>query len=248
MPQTSSDSTGIEIRWFPPSWLLIRAVNKVIYIDPAWIQNNFESYSPRVIFSQAPDPMDGLPEADLPKADIILITHHHQDHVKTATLNRLASARTAIIAPPKCADLIARKFHPIEPGEEMDRGGVHIKAVYAYNTPEGRSTNKLHHRGECVGYLLTLAGRTVYHAGDTDFIPEMCELGKVDVAFLPIGGTYTMDADEAVQAARAIKPRRLVPIHHLHTSPQAFAQKAASIPGVKVEVLGTGGSLRIRGK
>src|SRR3989344_7740324 len=110
----------INIRWFPPSWLLIQSQNKVIYIDPAWIQKNFSSYKPKVIFSHYPEPMDGLPEKDMPKANLILITHHHQDHVKTATINRLATSNTSIYAPIKCGSIIGRKFNAVKPGDIID--------------------------------------------------------------------------------------------------------------------------------
>jgi L-ascorbate metabolism protein UlaG (beta-lactamase superfamily) len=245
MQNKASAARGIEIRWFPPSWLLIKTPNKILYIDPAWIQKEFDLYPPRVIFSHHPDAMDGLPEPDLPRADIVLITHHHQDHVKTATLNRLVTDHTAIFAPAKCAELIGREFHRVQPGAEADQDDVHIKAVHAYNTPEGHSTNKFHHKGEGVGYLLTVGGHTLYHAGDTDFIPEMKELGSVDVAFLPVGGTYTMDAGEAVQAARAIRPRVLVPMHFLKSTSAAFRQHSTGLGKTTLEVLDIGGSLNL---
>lgn len=215
----------ISITWFPPSWLLIKTKDKVIYIDPAWIQKNFDNYPKKIIFSHYPDPMDGLPEADLPKADIILITHHHQDHIKTATLNRLATQSTLIFAPSKCAELIGRPFEEIKPGDERKLGKIKIKAVYAYNTPSGKSTRKVHHKGECVGYLLSIDGKTIYHAGDTDVIPEMKELGKVNMAFLPIGGTFTMNIQEAAQAASIIKPEIIVPMHFLKANPDAFIKE-----------------------
>ncbi len=105
----------MEITWFPPSWLLIKTKDKVIYIDPAWIQKNFDKYPKKIIFSHYPEPMDGLPEPDLPKADIILITHHHQDHIKTVALNRLATKSTRVFAPSKCAELIGRPFEVVKP-------------------------------------------------------------------------------------------------------------------------------------
>jgi len=210
------------IRWFPPSWLLIEVAGKVIYIDPAWIQKNFDNYPKKIIFSHYPDPMDGLPEADLPKADIILITHHHQDHIKTATLNRLVKKSTRIFAPSKCAELIGRPFEEVQPNDERKIGEIKIKAVYAYNTPTGHSTRKVHHKGECVGYVVTMGGKTLYHAGDTDVIPEMRELGEVDIAFLPIGGIFTMDAEEAAQATSIINPKIAIPMHFLKNNSADF--------------------------
>lgn len=218
----TKEKNKISITWFPPSWLFIKANNTIIYIDPAWIQKNFDNYPKKVIFSHYPEPMDGLPEADLPKADIIFVSHHHQDHIKTATLNRLATKSTRIFAPSKCAQLIGRPFEEIRPGDERKIGEVKIKAVHAYNTPTGNSTRKVHHKGECVGYLLTIDRKTIYHAGDTDVIPEMNEFGNVDIAFLPIGGTYTMNTQEAIEATSIIKPKIVVPMHFLKAKPDAF--------------------------
>lgn len=230
----------ISITWFPPSWLLIKTKDKVIYIDPAWIQKNFDNYPKKIVFNHYPDPMDGLPEADLPKADIILVTHHHQDHIKTTTLNRLAAKSTLIFAPSKCAELIGRPFEEIKPSDERKVGKIKIKAVYAYNTPSGHSTRKVHHKGECVGYLLTIGGKTIYHTGDTDVIPEMKEVGKVDMAFLPIGGTFTMNIREAVQAMSIIKPNIVVPMHFLKANPDAFKKEVKN-----AIVLKTGGSYEL---
>ena len=99
-----------------------------------------------------------------------------------------------------------------------------IKVVDAYNTPQGSSSRKRHKKGNCVGYVITIEGKTIYHAGDTDFIPEMRELGRIDVALLPIVGKSTMDIKEAVQAVIAIKPTLVIPMHmhHLKADPQEF--------------------------
>jgi len=232
----------VTIRWFPPSWLLIQALGEVIYIDPAWIYKNFDTYQKKVIFSHYPEPMDGLPEPDLPKADIILITHHHQDHIKTVTLSRLIKNSTRIFAPTKCAELIARPFETIKPDDEWEIGKIKIMAVYAYNTPEGKSTRKVHNYGECVGYLLTIGGKTIYHAGDTDIIPEMKNFGKIDLAFLPIGGTFTMNMQEALEAIKIIKPQKTVPIHFLKADPLKFQKMVKS---TRVDILKVGESIII---
>lgn len=216
---------SISITWFPPSWLLIKTKDDVIYIDPAWIQKYFDKYPKKIIFSHYPDPMDGLPEKGFPKADIILVTHHHQDHIKTATLNRLVKKSTRIFAPPKCAELIGRPFEKVKPNDEYEIREIKVKATYAYNTPTGHSTRKVHHKGECVGYVLTIGGKTIYHAGDTDIIAEMKELGKIDISFLPIGGTFTMDIQEAVQAVSLIKPSIVVPMHFLRANPDSFKKE-----------------------
>lgn len=235
------DKKSVSIKWFPPSWLLIKTTNKVVYIDPAWIQKNFNSYPKKIIFSHYPEPIDGLPEPDLPKADFILITHHHQDHVKTATIKRLATGKTKIYAPAKCAELIGQQFNEVKVDDQIIENGIKIKAVFAYNTPEGKSTRKVHHKGEGVGYLITVNGKTIYHAGDTDFIPEMRGLGDVDVALLPIGGTFTMDIEEAIEAAVTINPRVVIPMHYLKANPQEYGKKVEAVSNIKVITLEIGG-------
>jgi L-ascorbate metabolism protein UlaG (beta-lactamase superfamily) len=118
---------------------------------------------------------------------------------------------------------------------------VTVEAVPAYNTETGHATQKLHPRGFGVGYLITMAGQTIYHAGDTDFIPELYDpvsqarrgdvggIGQVDVALLPIDGTFAMDITEAVDAVAAINPRVVIPIHRLDADPQAFADAVAAV-------------------
>lgn len=235
-----NDNKMITIRWFPPSWLLAQACGKVIYIDPAWIQKYFDSYHKKVIFSHYPEPMDGLPEPDLPKADYIFITHHHQDHIKTVTLKRLTTPKTGIYAPAKCERLIGRRFIEVKPGDEIKLDEVTVKVVYAYNTSESKSTRKTHHKGECVGYLLSICGKIIYHAGDTDVIPEMKELGRVDVAFLPIGGTFTMNATEAAIATGLISPSIAVPMHYLNTKPEMFGKAVRGKNGAQVKIFQIG--------
>jgi len=104
----------------------------------------------------------------------------------------------------------------------------------------------VHHKGDCVGYLITLKGKTIYHAGDTDFIPEMKELRDIDVALLPIGGTFTMDIQEAVEAAIAINPYVVIPMHHLKANPQEFKKKVEAKTNIKVVPLKIGEVYRLR--
>jgi len=229
------------IRWFPPSWFQIKYKDEVIYIDPAWMRTLFANYPKKVEFSRWPDPIDGLPEKDLEKADVILITHHHKDHCKMVTVERLKKKDTLIIAPKRCLKELGEDVKVIGPGEEISFGNTRIKVIEAYNTPEGNSTRKVHKKGKCVGYLISMAGKRIYHAGDTDFIPEMKKLGRVDVALLPIGGTFTMDVEEAALAALAIKPKIVIPIHFIEKgNTKEYKKKVEAISNVKVVLLEIG--------
>jgi L-ascorbate metabolism protein UlaG (beta-lactamase superfamily) len=121
----------------------------------------------------------------------------------------------------------------------VSHDGVSIQAVPAYNTEHGSSTHKQYRKGQSVGYLIAMEGRRLYHAGDTDFIPEMRELGEVDIAFLPIGGKLTMDISEAVEATIAISPGAVVPIHRFGADQRVFAQEVErklGIPCLPLEI------------
>ena len=229
----------ISIKWFPPSWIQISAQNRLIFIDPAYLKTYFKNYPKRIEFSSWPDPIDGLPEA-LEKADVILVTHHHKDHCKRVTVERLRGPDTMVIAPKRCITELGQDIKTIKPGERLNLDNVVIEAVHAYNTEHGRSTKKQHRKGEGVGYLIMLADRTIYHAGDTDLIPEMQDLGRIDVALLPIGGTFTMDIDEAVQAAIAMNPKVVIPMHRFEADPRKLADQIASRSGIRVIPLDIG--------
>jgi L-ascorbate metabolism protein UlaG (beta-lactamase superfamily) len=137
----------------------------------------------------------------------------------------------------------------VKPGDEITFGYLRIKAVQAYNSEQGNSTRKFHHKGDGVGYVITLDGKsyvitldgkTIYHAGDTDFIPEMRRLGAIDVALLPIGGIFTMDIPEAIEAAIVIKPKIVIPMHRLKANPQEFKDRLEAKSDIKVAPLQIG--------
>jgi L-ascorbate metabolism protein UlaG (beta-lactamase superfamily) len=234
----------LTLRWFPPSWVLIRTSEAIAYIDPSYMRTYYRNHPSKIEFSTWPDPVDGLPEK-LEPADLILLTHDHKDHAKDVTINRLRKKDTLVIGPERCRKNLGSWVSVIAPGESIICCDLRISAVPAYNTAAGNSTKKVHHKGHGVGYLLQTGGNTIYHAGDTDWIPEMKALGRVDVALLPIGGTYTMDVLEAVSAVAAIKPGTAIPIHHLKADPLQFKKLAKSIPGVRVAVPAIGEQLVI---
>ena len=151
----------------------------------------------------------------LEKADIILITHSHYDHCFFEDINKIVKNGTRILMSNSCQSKIMKvnskiEMKILEPGSEVEVNGVKIKAVPAYNM-----SKHFHSKEEdWNGYILEIGGNRVYHAGDTDLIPEMAGLGKINVAFLPVGGNFTMNAEEAAKAASIIKPEIAVPIHY----------------------------------
>jgi len=228
---------AIMIKWFPPSWFQIKTGQKIIYIDPAYIRTYFKNYPKIIEFSKWPEEIDGLPE-ELEKADLILITHNHKDHCKRVTVDRLTRPGTLIVAPKRCVKPLGKEIKAISPGEEITFEDIKIRAVEAYNIKFSRKI--WHRQGDGVGYVITLKGRTIYHAGDTDFIPEMNNLGIIDIALIPIGGIFTMDIQEAVEATMAIKPRVVIPMHVLKANPQEFKTKVETRSDVQVMLLQTG--------
>ena len=146
-----------------------------------------------------------------------------------------------IIAPKDCASIIGRNVKTLRPGEETSVDNIRVKAVEAYNYKRFRSPgNPYHPKGFGVGYLIKVEGKTIYHAGDTDFIPEMRKVGLVDVVLLPSGGTYTMDNAEAAEAAIAINPKIVIPMHRWDTNPEEFKKKVEANSNVKVLMLKEG--------
>ena len=155
---------------------------------------------------------------DAPEADLILVTHGHYDHYSPQDIERLARADTELIAPPSVAERMAGRVHSIAPGEEVELErvrGVAVRAVAAYNTSKQGSNGRVFHPRESdgVGFDLNVRGERLYHAGDTDVIPEMDQVHGVDMALLPVSGTYVMTASEAAEAARRIQPGVAVPMH-----------------------------------
>jgi L-ascorbate metabolism protein UlaG (beta-lactamase superfamily) len=215
----------VVLKLFPHAWLLIESGQTRIHVDPSYLGHFFEGHPTKIEFSRGPEGADGLPEP-MEKADLILITHGDLDHMNPATIERLRGEQTRVLAPPPCASSLGAYADPVSEGDELTVAGVGITVVPAYNTPEGRSTSKRHLRGESVGYVIGVGGKRLYHAGDTDLIPEMNELGDLDMAFLPIGGTYTMDIDEAVEAALRVKPTIAVPMHtRQQADPHEFVRR-----------------------
>jgi L-ascorbate metabolism protein UlaG (beta-lactamase superfamily) len=161
------------------------------------------------------DPYGSVADYNLfPKADIILITHHHGDHLDLETIQKLEKENIAIAYTDICAD----KFKGgivLNNGDKKEVGGIGVEAIPAYNIEHMRGEGvPFHPKGEGNGYILTFGDKKVYVAGDTENTPEMKALRNIDVAFLPMNLPYTMTPEMVADAAKAFRPKILYPYHY----------------------------------
>ncbi len=144
-----------------------------------------------------------------PVADLILISHEHFDHCSPEDVAKIQGPETVIVTEKDSAKKLTGDIRILKPGEILDLGDVKIEAVPSYNTDKDFHPRK----NGWLGFIVELEGVKVYHAGDADFIPEMKDF-DVDIALLPVSGTYVMTADQAVKAALAINPKLAIPMHY----------------------------------
>lgn len=211
---------NLDLNWLGNSSFLIKTEEKSIYIDPY-----------------------RLSESE--KADIILITHPHYDHCSLEDIQKIVKEDTIVVMPVDCQSKIARieniEMKIIEAGQTLDLGEIKVGAVPAYNLDK-----EFHSKEEgWLGYVLKIRETIIYHAGDTDFIPEMEKLNRYSkhefIILLPVGGTYTMNAKQAAEAASVITPSLAIPMHYgsaagsIHDAEQFV--KSCEEKKIKAEIL-----------
>ncbi|MCS7281009.1 MAG: MBL fold metallo-hydrolase [Desulfobacterota bacterium] len=195
--------------------LMMEWQNKVIHIDP---------YGKMADYSK------------LPKADLILITHHHPDHFDPDAIAKIKKNDTVIVYTKKCEERLKGGI-VIANGERKTVLGIPIQAVPAYNLVHKRETGvPFHPKGEGNGYVLTFEDVRIYVAGDTENIPEMKDLKGIDIAFLPMNLPYTMTPEMVKDAALMIRPKVLYPYHFGETDPTRIVELLKDHPEIEVRI------------
>lgn len=193
--------------------MLLQWEGKNIYVDP-WSRGNYTG---------------------LPKADLILVTDVHGDHLDPAQIAALRGENTPVVAPPAVQEQIT-DAQVIKNGESVEVLGIRIEAVPMYNMKRGPSEGRVYHaKGRGNGYVLTLGPTRVYISGDTECIPEMRELRDIDLAFVCMNLPYTMPPEEAAACVNAFRPKVVIPYHYRGSDLEVFRQ--AVQPPVEVRIL-----------
>jgi len=195
--------------------LMMTCNDKVIHIDP-W--TNLADY------------------AQLPKADLILITHEHGDHLDPAAIAQLRKETTSLVLTKQCAQSV-QDGQVLENGQTLRIKGFEIEAVPAYNlVHKNKESRPFHPKGVGNGYIITFGKTRVYIAGDTENTPEMKALRDIDIAFLPMNLPYTMTPEMAADAAVAFRPKILYPYHYGQTDPQALVNLLSDQKDIQVRI------------
>jgi L-ascorbate metabolism protein UlaG (beta-lactamase superfamily) len=205
---------NVEIFFIGHGSLMFKMNNRIIYVDPVKSSGDYKS---------------------LPKADVILVTHEHFDHLDVNLINDLRKSTTAIF----CNEAAAAKVNgssSMKPGTSVISGDFTIEAVPAYNIVNERAPGQpFHPKGAGVGYIIGFGGKRIYVAGDTENTPEMKALKNIDIAFLPMNLPYTMTPEMVADAAKSFKPKILYPYHYGDTN-TAEILKLLKDSGIEVRI------------
>ena len=171
--------------------------------------------------------------SQLPKADIILITHQHQDHLDKEAIARILSDKTRIISNRASCDILGFG-KAMANGDTLTIKDVKITAIPAHNTTQGR--DKYHPKGRDIGYILDIGRKKIYIAGDTEDIPEMKDLKNIDIAFLPMNQPYTMTAKQLANAVKMINPQIVYPYHYGDSDLSALPKLLKGVKGTELRI------------
>ncbi|HLE42057.1 MAG TPA: MBL fold metallo-hydrolase [Nitrospirota bacterium] len=205
----------LEIFFIGHGTLMMKFGNGIIHVDP---------------FSKLAD------YSKLPKADLLLITHEHQDHLDPAAIDQVRTKDTKVVLTEKCAEKVSGGM-VMKNGDAQTILGIKIEAVPAYNLVHKRENGQpFHPKGQGNGYVLTFGDKRVYIAGDTENTPEMRALKNIDIAFLPMNLPYTMTPEMVADAAQAFKPKVLYPYHYGETDTSRIVVLLKDNKGIEVRI------------
>ncbi len=208
---------GTTLQWLGHASFKISHENDFIYIDPWKLKD-----SPR-------------------DATLVLVSHSHYDHYSPEDIARVSGADTKLVA---SADVVAKEKagEVLLPGLTIQLGSIQVKGVAAYNPAKG-----FHPKGNnWIGFVIEVGSKRIYYAGDTDLTDEMKSLKELDIALLPVGGTYTMNAVEAAEATKYIKPKQAIPYHWGEiVGGRVDAEEFAETAECKVQVLSAGETISL---
>jgi len=206
------DDGTLKIYFIGHGTLMFDCNGTIIHVDPVGREGNYD---------------------EMPKADLILVTHEHGDHLDADAIGKIRKDDTAIV-------LNLNSFEKLGSGRKMKNGdvatvkGFRIEAVPAYNTSEGR--DRFHPKDRDNGYVVTMGGKRVYIAGDTEDIPELKNLKDIDIAFLPMNQPYTMTPEQAAKAAKSFMPKVLYPYHFGDTDTSKLVKLLSDVEGIEVRI------------
>jgi L-ascorbate metabolism protein UlaG (beta-lactamase superfamily) len=206
---------NLEITFIGHASLMFGFGGKIVHVDPIMAEADY---------------------AELPKADLIVITHDHYDHLDAEAIAALKKTGTEIVAGPTCAGKIAGAAL-LKSGQSATTKGIPIEAVPAYNIKHMKAPGQpFHPKGTGVGFVFAFGDKRIYVAGDTENIPEMAALKNVDVAFLPMNLPYTMTPEMVADAARMFHPKMLYPYHQGDTDCAKLAALLKAEKGIEVRI------------
>ncbi len=204
-----TSSGDLKITLIGHGTLMFEFAGKVVHVDPVSMYADYSS---------------------LPKANLILVTHEHGDHLDAKAIQALSTPDTAIIVNAGSAKALPNAA-VMKNGDAKTVAGINIEAVPAYN-PE----KQFHPKGNGNGYVLTFGDKRVYVAGDTENVPEIKTLKNIDVAFLPMNLPFTMTPEQVADLAKSIRPKVLYPYHYGNTDPNQLVNLLKDEKGIEVRI------------
>jgi len=213
---TVATSAGdLKITFIGHGTLLFRFGDKTVHVDPV---GQYADYT------------------RLPKADVILVTHEHSDHLDKQAIAAISTPKTLLAVSAECPRQLGRGV-VMKNGDIKTLQGLKVEAVPAYNVVHERSPgHPFHPKGVGNGYVITFGDQRVYVAGDTENIPEMAKLAKIDIAFLPMNLPYTMTPEMVANAVRTIQPRIVYPYHFGKTDTSQLVRLLSDLKNVEVRI------------